>query len=539
MRRQLATFCLITLSLLSVSAARSQDSSEASALPAPASALSRAVATAANRQPAIPRPEQDAVASEKLAAFEAGSGQKPNIVIFIVDDMGYGDPGAFGGGGMIGAETPNMDRLAAEGLKLTSTYAQYTCTPTRAAVYTGRLPARTGLIRPILAGDVITRNPWDDEVTVAGLLSDAGYYTMLVGKWHIGEAEGMRPHDVGFDEFYGFYKAQKEYTQDVYPMRFPDLVNDPDKLERYHAIGSNNDLVFGLKDGTTESIETIDSLDKMAEADRMLRDYTIRRINELSEGDTPFFISHSFMKVHADNFASEEFRGASASKYPYRDNIVEVDAYIGDIVEALDQAGELDNTFIFVTSDNGPQMDSWPDSGYTPFRGAKGTTWEGGVRVPGIAYWRGMIAPGRVSDGLFDLMDLFDTSLALAGVDSSALPTDRYWDGIDQMSFLLADDGSSKREQVYNWLGAQLAAMRMREYKAHLLVSLAQEKFLYIDMATVVPTGLAPWLFNLYIDPKEEYPVGHRMNAWTASLGAELKAHAATFKEFPPKDLGL
>ncbi|MDJ0995611.1 MAG: arylsulfatase [Dinoroseobacter sp.] len=507
--------------------------------PAPASALSRAVAEADNRQPAIPRPEQEATAQSKLDAFVELTGKRPNILIFIVDDMGYGDSGAFGGGEMIGAATPNIDALAAEGFKLTSTYAQYTCTPTRAAVYTGRLPARTGLIRPILAGDQITQNPWEGELTVAGLLSDAGYHTLLTGKWHIGETEGMRPHDVGFDEFYGFYKAQKEYTQDVYEMRFPDLVLDPDKRARYEAIGSNNDLVYGLADGTTETVETIGSITKMAEADTKLKDYTIQRIRELSEGEKPFFISHSFMKVHADNFASEAFKGASASKFPYRDNVVEVDAHIGEIVATLDDLGELENTFIFVTSDNGPQMDSWPDSGYTPFRGAKGTTWEGGVRVPGIAYWKGMIEPGRVSDGLFDLMDLFDTSLALGGVDASTLPSDRYWDGIDQTSFLLAEDGESKREHVYNWLGAQLAAMRMREYKAHLLVSLPQEKFLYIDMAAVVPTGLAPWLFNLYIDPKEEYPVGHRMNAWTASLGAELKAHGATFVKFPPKDLGL
>ncbi|MEE4189156.1 MAG: sulfatase-like hydrolase/transferase [Roseobacter sp.] len=528
---------LIALAVATATPTFAQD-----APPPPASTLSRAVAETVNRQPAIPRRDQDAAALSRLDALEAQTGSKPNILIFIVDDMGYGDPGAFGGGGMIGAATPNMDALAAEGLKLTSTYAQYTCTPTRAAVYTGRLPMRTGLIRPILAGDNITQNPWEGELTVAGLLSDAGYHTLLTGKWHIGEAEGMRPHDVGFDEFYGFYKAQKEYTQNVYEGRFPDLVLDPDKLARYEAIGSNNDLIYGLSDGTTqtiETIETIDSMEKMAEADTRLKDYTVQRIRELAEGDQPFYISHSFMKVHADNFVSEAFKGASASKYPYRDNIVEVDSHIGEIVAALDDVGELDNTFIFVTSDNGPQMDSWPDSGYTPFRGAKGTTWEGGVRVPGIAYWRGMIAPGRVSDGLFDLMDLFDTSLALGGVDIAGLPTDRYWDGIDQTSFLLMDDGQSKREHVYNWLGATLAAMRMREYKAHLHVTLPQEKFLYIDMATVVPTGLAPWLFNLYIDPKEEYPVGHRMNAWTASLGAELKAHGATFVKFPPKDLGL
>ncbi|WP_282063708.1 arylsulfatase [Roseobacter litoralis] len=511
----------------------------AQGIPGPASALSRAEARAANRQPAIPRAGQERAAVEKLAAFEARVGQKPNILIFIVDDMGYGDPGAFGGGEMIGAATPEMDALAAEGLKLTSTYAQYTCTPTRASVYTGRLPARTGLIRPILAGDQISVNPWEGELTVAGLLSDAGYHTMLVGKWHIGETEGMRPHDVGFDEFYGFYKAQKEYTQAYDERRFPDLVLDQDKFDRYQSIGSNNDLIYGLADGTTETIETITSPAQMAEGDTRLKDYTVQRIRALAEGGQPFYISHSFMKVHADNFSSEAFKGASASKFPYRDNMVEVDSHIGEIVDALEEVGALDNTFIFVTSDNGPQMDSWPDSGYTPFRGAKGTTWEGGVRVPGIAYWRGMIAPGRVSDGLFDLMDLFDTSLALAGVDADALPTDRYWDGVDQSSFLLVDDGESRREHVYNWLGATLAAMRMREYKAHLHVALAQEKFLWIDMATVVPTGLAPWLFNLYVDPKEEYPVGHRMNAWTASLGAEMKAHAATFRLFPPKDLGL
>ncbi|AML52582.1 sulfatase-like hydrolase/transferase [Falsihalocynthiibacter arcticus] len=122
----------------------------------------------------------------------------------------------------------------------------------------------------------------------------------------------------------------------------------------------------------------------------------------------------------------------------------------------------LENTFIFVTSDNCPQMDSWPDGGYTPFRGAKGTTWESGVRVPGIAYLKGVIQPGRVSDGLFDLMDLFDTSLTLAGIGTANLPDDRYYDGIDQTSFLLTDQGESLRENIYFWLGSSLTAMRMR-----------------------------------------------------------------------------
>lgn len=505
---------------------------------AQASKLSRAVATAENMQPAIPRPEQEAAAAEKLAAFEERAGQKPNILIFVVDDMGYGDPGAFGGGEAIGAATPNIDRLAAEGMKLTSTYAQYTCTPTRAALFTGRLPVRTGLIRPILAGDTVTVNPWEGETSLPALLSGAGYYTMLVGKWHIGEVEGMRPHDVGFDEFYGYYRAQKEYIQRFDAHRYPDLVLDEDKRDRYDRIGADDTLTYGLKDGTTEVVERVASVQDMAEGDGKLRDYTVKRIAELAGGDQPFFITHAFMKVHADNWPSEAFKGASASNFPYKDAVVEVDAYIGDIVQALEDAGELQNTFIFVTSDNGPQMDSWPDGGYTPFRGAKGTTWEGGVRVPGIAYWPGMIDPGRVSDGLFDLMDLFNTSAALAGAERS-IPSDRYIDGIDQTSFLLAPDGQSRRENVYMWLGAQLTAMRMREYKMHTKVVEPDASFLWIDMAKLHDTALAPWLFNLYVDPKEEYAVGHRMNAWQASLGAEMRAHRETFQAYPPKDIGL
>ena len=270
----------------------------------------------------------------------------------------------------------------------------------------------------------------------------------------------------------------------------------------------------------------------------MLKEFTLSKIPELAAGGKPFFLEHAFMKVHADNFASKEFEGRSASKYPYKDDVVEVDAYVGEIVDALDEAGVLDNTFVFVTSDNGPQLDSWPDSGYTPFRGAKGSAWEGGVRVPGIAYWRGMIEPGRESDELFDLMDLFNTSLHLAGIEDR-LPTDRYIDGIDQTSFLLADEGRSNREKVYVWNEADLMAMRMFEYKIHVKVVESHAQWLDIDMTTVSDVGLAPWLFNLYIDPKEQYPVGHRMNAFLASMAAEMRAHAGTFRKYPPKDIGL
>jgi arylsulfatase A-like enzyme len=502
------------------------------------SVLSKATRTSESREPALVHADQQAAAQAKLDALMAKSGQRPNIVWLVVDDMGYGDPGAFGGGAAVGAATPNMDRLAREGLKLTSTYSQATCTPTRSAILTGRLPVRTGLTRPILAGDKITKNPWADEISLPKLLGEAGYKTVLTGKWHVGEAVGMRPQDIGFDEYYGYYAAQKEITQHVYKERYPDLVLNPERLAMLAKTGGSEALVHGFKGGETTEVEQVDSTAKMAEGDQKLKEFSLKKIKELAAGDAPFFLEHSFMKVHADNFAAKAFEGKSASKYPYKDAVVEVDAIIGEVVKALEETGELENTFIFVTSDNGPQLDAWPDGGYTPFRGAKGSAWEGGVRVPGIAYWKGTITPGRESDDLFDLMDLFNTSLSLAGA-AGKIPTDRYIDGIDQTSFLLADGGNSNREKVYIWNEKNLMAMRMYEYKIHVKVVQEHAQWLNIDMTTVSDVGLAPWLFNLFIDPKEQYPVGHRMNAWLASMAAEMKGHAATFKKYPPKNVGL
>jgi arylsulfatase len=190
---------------------------------AQASTLSKAVRTKENMEPAVSRPEQEKVAQQKLADLKAKLGKRPNILWLVVDDMGYGDPGSFGGGIAVGADTPNMDRLAREGLRLTSTYSQPTCTPTRSAILTGRLPVRTGLTRPILAGDKLTKNPWADETSIAQILSNVGYKTILSGKWHIGEVEGMRPFEVGFDEFYGFYPAQRKSLRSLMNSVIPTL----------------------------------------------------------------------------------------------------------------------------------------------------------------------------------------------------------------------------------------------------------------------------------------------------------------------------
>ncbi|WP_018969197.1 arylsulfatase [Rubritalea marina] len=504
-----------------------------------AEGFDRSVRAAPNFEPAIPRDEQDKAAEAKIAALTQKTGKRPNILWIVVDDMGYGDPGCYGGGAAIGAATPNMDKLAAGGLKLTSCYSQHTCTPTRSAILTGRLPVRTGLTRPILAGDTITKNPWDGEHSLAALLSEAGYYTLLTGKWHIGEPKGMRPHDVGFDEYYGYYPAQKEISQSKDERRYPDLVMNPERMKDFESIKPEDHLTHGFKGGETKQLTQIKTTEDMGRADKVLADFTISKIKEAAKGEKPFFIEHCFMKVHCDNFPNPDLAPLSAARYYYKEAIAEVDLHVGELIKALEEAGVAENTFVFFTSDNGPQMDGWPDSGYTPFRGAKGTTFEGGPRIPGIAYWPGMISPGRQSDGLFDLMDLFGVALNLGAVSTDKLPSDKYYDFIDQTSFLLIDDAESKREAIYYWWGSTLMACRMKEYKAHIKVVLPQSTHMHIDFATIQDVGLAPWLYNLYIDPKEQMPVGHRRNAWLATLGQKLKQHGATFKKFPAKNIGL
>ena len=283
------------------------------------SALSRAVRISETMEPAIPHAAQQKRVDEKLKALRQAKGKRPNIVWLLVDDMGYGDPGCYGGGIATGAATPNMDRFASEGLRLTSCYSQNTCTPTRSAMLTGRLPIRTGLTRPILAGDKLTVNPWEGETSLPKILGNVGYNTLLVGKWHIGSVEGMRPHEVGFDEFFGYYGAQKETSQAVDPSRYPDLVLDKEKLSRYKDLGEDHSLVHGWKSGKLTEVSSINSIEDMARADKVLTDFSVKKIKELAADKKPFFLQHAFMKVHTDNYAHPDMVGMSASKYPFKD----------------------------------------------------------------------------------------------------------------------------------------------------------------------------------------------------------------------------
>lgn len=496
------------------------------------------VRVAPNLEPAIPHPEQDAEVRAKLERIKAKTGRAPNILILLVDDMGYGDPGAFGGGAAIGAPTPNIDALASGGLKLTSTYAQPTCTPTRAAINTGRLPTRSGLTRPILTGENPKVNPWADEATAAGLLSEAGYRTGMAGKWHLGEAIGTQPHQVGYDEYFGILSVVSEMSQVIDGHLYPEIVNKAERLAKVKQIASTL-VTRGLRGQPTEVVKKMASIDDLSRMDQMFADWSDGFIRRSAKDKKPFYLVHAFSKVHNDNYPAPGYAGKSPAGLPYKDAVVEVDDIVGRLINTLKETGQLENTLVFFTSDNGANEDTWPDTGFQPFRGGKGTTWEGGVRVPGIAYWPGTIKAGRTSDGLFDLTDLFNTSLALGNAHEKIAPT-RYIDGVNQTGFLLGDNGESARQAVFMYSENNLMAMRWQEFKIHMRVFNTAETRQNIDASTIAVTGMSPWVFNLYADPKEQRSSGHRYFEWGFPVVLSMMgAHAATFAQFPRKDIGL
>lgn len=482
-------------------------------------------------EPRLRYPQQEKGAKVKLASF-ISKHRRPNILLLLVDDLGYGDPGVYGGGEAVGAATPNIDRLAHDGLRLTSTYAQPTCTPTRATILTGRLPIRHGLLRPPQIGESMGIK---GETTLATLLSDAGYHTAAVGKWHLGEALEYQPQSNGFDEYYGFLGSVKNYTEWRDNRINPAFANDPEVVRR---IQNDPDFIRSLiKASRNQPHEELYELDiaAIANVDVDCTRYSVEFIERMAKQEKPWFLYHCFGKVHYDNYAADGFRGSSAAKTPYKDAVVEVDALVGRVLEALEKTGQAKKTLVFLTSDNGPEEDTWPDAGHTPFRGAKSTTWEGGIRVPGIARWPEMIKPGRVSDGLFDLADLFTTFAELGG---AKIPTERYIDGIDQSSFLISDDGKSNREAVYSYMGNTFSAMRVGPYKFHRYIAKASSNDGipgFLNGSTIEKT-FGVYAFNLYLDPKERRPNGIRTAIQLKRFVSLEKRHLSTFERHPKKE---
>ena len=395
---------------------------------------------AENMEPVIEHADDAKAAKDRLAAAHKKFGKKPNILIFLLDDVGWLDPGFNGGGPAVGNPTPNIDRLAHRGLILTSAYSTPSCTPTRATMLTGQNPLHHGLLRPPMYGE---KGGLDGAVTLAAILKKLGYTTQGVGKWHLGENEGSQPQNVGFDDYYGFLGVSDMYSEwrDIYFN--PEVALSPSRFKMMEKSPFNHSNVHCTPQKGVENTYLIE-LEKIKELDQDWADYSDKFLRRVAKSDKPWFLYHCTRACHFDNYPNGKYAGKSPARTVFSDAMVEVDDVIGRLTKTLEDTGQLDNTIIFFTSDNGPEQEV-PPHGRTPFRGAKGSTWEGGVRVPTFVYWKGVIEP-RKSDGLFDLGDIFNTCASIAGAPGTEvakyLPKTRYVDGIDQASFWLCPRGS-------------------------------------------------------------------------------------------------
>jgi arylsulfatase len=486
------------------------------------------------REPQFVFPDEGATAARKLAAHRARTGRPPNVLVLLMDDVGWGDFGCYGGGVAVGAPTPHIDRLARRGLLLTSCYSEPSCTPSRASLLTGRLPMRHGLQRPPMYGEA---GGLQGELTLAHLLSEAGYTTQAVGKWHLGENLASQPQNVGFDDFYGFLSVSDMYTEWRDPYFFPEIVYSDARTEWVKNMPFNRCFVHATRGGESEPVEEV-TIPALSLLDEKWAVYSIDFIRRMAGRGKPWFLYHGTRGAHFDNYPHERFLGKSPARHPYKDTILELDEIVGRLVRTLEETGQIEDTLFLISSDNGPHMENWPDAAFSPFRCAKGSTWEGGVRVPGIFAWPGTIEPDRASDGLFCFTDLLPTVLSLAGA-AERIPADRFIDGVDQSSFLLAPDGHSNRKFVYYWLLNRLSALRVGEYKLMLTSTSDDDTDVHArgGFTGVTQSYTYPRLFNLYLDPKEQHSYLTRKLAYNEVFLSGVRQHLASFRKHPPRNL--
>ncbi|TYC68073.1 arylsulfatase [Stappia sp. BW2] len=487
----------------------------------------------------------------------AQDAKKPNILFIVSDDTGYGDTGPYLGGEARGMPTPNIDQLADDGMMFTHFYAQPSCTPGRAAMQTGRIPNRSGMTTVAFQGQGggLPAAEW----TLASVLKTGGYDTYFTGKWHLGEDDYALPNAQGYDvmKHVGLYHLNAYTYAD--PTWFPDM---PEDLREMFAKVTKGSLSGKAGEKPTEDFKIngqyVDTPDKGVVGIPFFDGYVEKAGLEFLEEaakkpDTPFFINVNFMKVHQPNMPAPDFKGKSISKTKYADSVVELDARIGNLVKKLDELDLADNTIVFWTTDNGAWQDVYPDAGYTPFRGTKGTVREGGNRVPAIVRWPGHVKPDTKSAAVVGGLDLMATFASVAGI---TLPTeDRegkpiIFDSYD-MTPVWEGTGDSGRKAWFYFTENELSpgAARVGNYKAVFNLrgddgastgGLAVDSNLgWKGAESYVAT--VPQIFNLLADPQERYDMF--MNNFTERtwylpvINEEVKKLVESYIKYPPRKL--
>jgi arylsulfatase len=482
--------------------------------------------------------------------------EKPNILLIVSDDTGWGDLGPYGGGEGRGMPTPNFDKMANEGMTFFSFYGQPSCTPGRAAIQTGRIPNRSGMTTVAFQGQGggLPAAEW----TLASVLKTAGYKTYFTGKWHLGESDYALPNAQGYDVMkHCFLYHLNAYTYSD-PTWFPDMSPDLRKMFVEVTKGSlSGNAGQPAKQDWSVNGQYVNTPEKGVVGIPYLDGYVeaagIEFLEDAKKSGQPFFININFMKNHQPNMPHPDFEHKSMSKSKYADAVVELDTRVGNVINKLKELGMYENTLIIYTVDNGAWQDVYPDAGYTPFRGTKGTDREGGSLVPTIAIWPGKIQADVKNHDIVGGTDLMATFAAVAGI---SLPTkDRagepiIFDSVDMSPILFGTEGKKRTEWFYfteNELSP--GAARVGNYKAVFNLrgddgahtgGLAVDSNLgWKGPESYVAT--VPQIFDLWADPQERYDLfmnNFTERTWTlVSISGSIKKLMKTYVEYPPRKL--
>ena len=387
---------------------------------------------------------------------------KPNIVFILVDNLGYGELGVYGGGILRGAPTPRIDEFASEGTRLLNFNVEAQCTPSRSALMTGRFSIRSGTYAVPIGGVADGLTLW--EITIAELLSGQGYATGIWGKWHLGSAEERFPTHQGFDEWYGIPRTYDESMWSAQNQATGMWPSVGDKQGWNPGIASLESIYEARKGEKAQKVGEL-NLDTRRTMEAEITNRAVDFIQRNAASTKPFYAYISSSMVHMPTLPNPEFAGKTGNG-DWADCLAEMDYRTGQILDAIKSAGIENNTIVIFASDNGPEAtDPWEgDSG--PWRGTYFTAMEASLRAPFIIRWPGKVPAGRVSNEIVHIVDMYPT---LARVGGAKIPDDRPIDGVDQLDFFLGQQENSSREGFPAYVADRLSAVKWHNWKMHLI----------------------------------------------------------------------
>lgn len=490
----------------------------------------------------------------KPAASGDTDTQRPNILVIWGDDIGWTNVSAYGHGTM-GYETPNLDRIADQGVMFTDHYAQPSCTAGRAAFITGQYPIRSGMTTVGQPGSPLGLQA--ESPSLAELLQSEGYRTGQFGKNHLGDRNEHLPTVHGFDEFYGnlyHLNTQEESEQRDYQRFGKEFSGDLETYEKQFGtrgvlhcfatdkVDKSKDPRFGMMGKQTctdtgplthERMKTFDGEEVIPRA--------LKFMDESQESGEPFFVWLNTSRMHLYTRLSDESRYL-AEDYTFEGDyhgsgMIEHDMQIGQVLDWLEEQGLADNTIVWYSTDNGPEHSSWPYGATTPFRGEKMTTYEGGVRVPSMIRWPGVLPEGAVLNGIQAHQDMFTTLAVAAGIDDPVAMVQKmkkqFIDGLNNLPYWLGQEERSARTHIFHYYESKLTAVRMGPWKFHF--STKEDYY-----ANVIPRTV-PLVFNIRADPFESYDTsdsyGHLLQkvSWLIQpMGVLMGEHLQTLADYPP-----